>query len=99
MNSSMQQLIQILVDKGVHIKSAGVKGEKYVYKYVKYFRNQDGQPRIKARSIDKISDKPGMMIPNGNYFQLYKASPFLADWQLLNYFPGANHILDLIFSV
>lgn len=33
MNSSMQQLVQIPDDKGVHIKSAGVKGEKYVYKF------------------------------------------------------------------
>ena len=45
--------VDIPDDKGVHLKSAGAKGEKYVYKYVRYFRNKDGSPRNKAIAIGK----------------------------------------------
>ena len=31
-------LVEIPDDEGVHVKLAGAKGEKYVYKHVKYFR-------------------------------------------------------------
>ncbi len=50
-----QMLVPIPNDKGIHVKSAGAKKEKYVYKYVRYFRNSDGKPRNKAKSIGKLS--------------------------------------------
>lgn len=78
-------LVPIPDDKGVHIKSAGAKGEKYVYKYVKFFRNSEGQPRNKARSIGKLSSEPGMMIPNNNYFEIYKVAPSLPEAAVWDY--------------
>ena len=42
-------LVNIPDDKGIHTKSAGAKGDKYVYKYVQYYRNKDGNPRNKAK--------------------------------------------------
>ena len=60
-------LVNIPDDKGVHMKSAGAKGEKYVYKYVKYFRNSDGNPRNKAKAIGKFDPDSGKMYPNSNY--------------------------------
>jgi transposase len=64
-------LIDIPDDEGVHVKSAGAKGEKYVYKHVKYFRNTEGKPRNKSKAIGKLDVSTGKMIPNSNYFDLY----------------------------
>jgi len=47
-------LVNIPDDKGVHMKSAGAKGEKYVYKYVKYFRNSDGNYAEQGESNRQI---------------------------------------------
>lgn len=85
MKSRDIQLVPIPDDKGVHIKTAGAKGEKYVYKYVKYFRNSEGQPRNKARSIGKLSSEPGMMIPNNNYFEIYKVAASMPDVAVWDY--------------
>ena len=38
-------LVDIPHDEGVHIKVAGSKNERYVYKHVKYLRNAEGKPR------------------------------------------------------
>ena len=46
--------VPIPKEKGVHIKTAGKKREKYVYQYIKYFRNENGQPRNKAKAIGKV---------------------------------------------
>ena len=43
-----KKLVEVPVGDGVHVKVAGAKSEKYVYKYTKYFRNADGKPRNKA---------------------------------------------------
>jgi hypothetical protein len=40
-----KSLVDIPEDKGVHVKLAVVKNEKYACKHVKYFRNVDGAPR------------------------------------------------------
>jgi transposase len=64
-------LIDIPKDKGIHIKTAGKKAEKYVYKYTKHYRNQNGQPRSKAKNIGKYDPKTNKMQPNNNYYQLY----------------------------
>ncbi len=71
--------VRIPDDKGVHLKSAGSRGEKYVYKYTKYYRNSEGKPRNKSVCIGKVSPQPGMMVPNDNYFALYHVSPALPD--------------------
>lgn len=85
MKSKDKYLVPVPDDKGVHIKSAGAKGEKYVYKYVKFFRNSEGYPRNKARSIGKLSTEPGMMIPNSNYFEIYKVAASLPDVAVWDY--------------
>ena len=66
-----KSMVDVPDDDGVHVKSAGAKSEKYVYKYVKYFRNADGKPRNKAKAIGKYDVASGKMFPNGNYFELY----------------------------
>lgn len=78
-------LINIPDDKGVHTKSAGAKGEKYVYKYVQYFRNADGQPRNKAKVIGKFEPASGKMFPNHNYFEMYHVDTTLADVSVWDY--------------
>jgi transposase len=78
-------LIDIPDDKGVHIKSAGAKNEKYVYKYVKYFRNSDGNPRNKAKAIGKCDPTSGKMYPNSNYYEMYNLVPSLPDVSVWDY--------------
>lgn len=85
MKSKDKHLVPIPNDKGVHIKSAGARGEKYVYKYIKFFRNSEGQPRNKARSIGKLSSEHGMMIPNSNYFEIYKVTASMPDVAVWDY--------------
>ena len=80
-----KSLVDIPDDKGVHIKSAGAKGEKYVYKYVKYFRNSDGNPRNKAKAIGKFDPASGRMYPNSNYFEMYHLDPSLPDVSIWDY--------------
>jgi transposase len=84
-------LVDIPDDKGVHIKSAGIKGEKYVYKYVKYFRNSNGDSRNKAKSIGKFDSDSGKMYPNRNYFQMYQINPALPDISVWDY--GYSYIV------
>jgi hypothetical protein len=78
-------LVDIPDDRGVHMKSAGAKREKYVYKYVKYFRNSDGNPRNKAKAIGKFDPISGKMHPNGNYFEMYHLDPALPDVSVWDY--------------
>ena len=75
----IKTLVDIPEDKGIHIKSAGVKGEKYVYKYVKYFRNANGEPRNKAKAIGKIDIESGKMLPNKYYFETYNVESSFAN--------------------
>ena len=85
MASFQSSLISVPDEQGVHTKSAGVKGEKYVYKYVKYYRNADGNPRNKAKAIGKYDPTTGMMYPNSNYFELYHLEPTLHDISVWDY--------------
>lgn len=78
-------LVNIPDDKGVHMKSAGAKGEKYVYKYVKYFRNSDGTTRNKAKAIGKFDPDSGKMYPNSNYYKMYHLEPSLPDVSFWDY--------------
>jgi len=84
-------LVDIPDDEGIHVKSAGVKNEKYVYKYVKYFRNDDGKPRNKAKSIGKYDADSGKMLPNDNYFELYNIDQLLPDVTVWDY--GYSYIV------
>ena len=85
MASYKEPLVEIPDDKGIHIKSAGAKGEKYVYKYVKYFRNADGAPRNKAKAIGKLDPESGKMYPNNNYYDIYQLDPSLPDISVWDY--------------
>ena len=78
-------LVDIPDDHGVHMKSAGAKGEKYVYKYLKYFRNSDGNPRNKAKAIGKFDPISGKMHPNHNYFEIYHLDTTLHDVSVWDY--------------
>jgi transposase len=78
-------LIDIPTAKGIHIKSAGAKGEKYVYQYTLYFRNSDGKPRNKAKAIGKYDSDSGMMIPNSNYYDMFKVSSKLPNFTIYSY--------------
>ena len=85
MASYGKSLVDIPDDKGVHVKSAGAKGEKYVYKYVKYFRNADGAPRNKAKAIGKFDPESGKMYPNNNYYDIYHLDHSLPDISVWDY--------------
>jgi len=91
MSNYEKLLVNIPDDKGIHTKSAGAKGEKYVYKYVKYYRNEDGKPRNKARAIGKFDPASGKMFPNNNYFDIYNLEPTLADVTVCDY--GYSHLV------
>jgi len=78
-------LVDVPEDDGVHVKIAGAKSEKYVYKYVKYFRNEEGKPRNKSKSIGKFDEVSGKMYPNSNYFEFYNIDPSLPDIDVWDY--------------
>ena len=78
-------LVDIPDDEGVHVKTAGAKGEKYVYKHVKYFRNTEGKPRNKSKAIGKYDANSGRMYPNGNYFDLYLVDVSHSDVSVWDY--------------
>ena len=72
-----KNLVDIPDDEGVHVKTAGAKSEKYVYKHVAYFRNAEGKPRNKSKAIGKLDISTGKMFPNDAYFELYNIDPSL----------------------
>ena len=80
-----ETLVNIPDDDGVHVKSAGIKGEKYVYKHLKYFRNSEGKPRNKSKAIGKFDAVSGKMFPNSNYFDLYNIDPSLPEVAVWDY--------------
>jgi hypothetical protein len=75
MTNPAKVLIDVPTDKGVHVKSAGEKGEKYVYKHTHYYRNKDGKPRNKSKLIGKIDVESGKIIPNDNYYDIFNVTP------------------------
>ena len=78
-------LIDIPDDEGVHVKTAGAKGEKYVYKHIEYFRNTKGKPRNKSKAIGKFDINSGKMFPNNNYFDMYHVDISLPDILVWDY--------------
>jgi transposase len=85
MITSNSSLIDIPDEKGIHIKAAGTRGEKYVYKYVKYFRNEDGASRNKAKLIGKYDSDTGKMYPNKNFFEMYSVDAELYEISVWSY--------------
>jgi len=85
MAAQTKPLIDIPDDAGVHIKSAGAKNEKYVYKHVKYYRNTDGKPRNKSKAIGKYDAGSGKMVPNNNYYEIYNVDVSLPDITVWDY--------------
>ena len=85
MTNSHKILIDIPIGDGVHVKVAGAKSEKYVYKYTKYFRNSNGKPRNKAVLIGKLDSESGKMTPNSNYFDFFMVEPEMADTSVWDY--------------
>ena len=81
----LKTLVDIPTDKGVHIKSAGAKREKYVYQYTSYYRNCEGKPRNKSKSIGKLDVESGKMEPNSNYYAMYNVSPLMPDTIIWEY--------------
>jgi len=84
-------LVDIPDDKGVHVKSAGAKSEKYVYKYFKHYRNDKGDPRHKAKSIGKLDPISGKMYPNNHYYEQYRLIPSLPDIGIWDY--GYSYVI------
>jgi len=72
MSDSFYSLVDVPSGDGIHIKIAGAKSEKYVYKYTHYYRNAAGKPRNKAILIGKFDAETGKMEPNRNYYELFK---------------------------
>lgn len=85
MASLLKTLVDIPVGDGVHIKVAGAKGEKYIYKYTKYFRNVEGKPRNKAVVIGKLDPTSGKMVPNSNYYEFFNVEPEMVDTSVWDY--------------
>jgi hypothetical protein len=81
----IKSLVDIPNDEGVHVKIAGAKGEKYVYKHIEYFRDSKGKPRNKSKSIGKFDADTGKMLPNNNYFNLYHVDPDMPDISVWDY--------------
>ena len=84
-------LVDIPDDEGVHVKIAGSKGEKYVYKHVKYFRDSEGKPRNKSKAIGKFDVNSGKMLPNSNYFEMYQTDSSFPDASVYDY--GYSYIV------
>jgi transposase len=83
--------VNIPKDKGVHTKTAGKKGDRYVYKYTKYYRNKDGNPRNKAKIIGKYVTETGKMIPNTNYYEMFNATDDIHQIDVFRY--GYTYII------
>jgi len=84
-------LVDIPEGDGVHVKIAGAKSEKYVYKHVKYFRNENGKPRNKSKAIGKYDALTGKMFPNANYFDIFKIDAELPNIDVWEY--GYSYII------
>jgi hypothetical protein len=78
-------LVKIPSGDGVHIKIAGAKGEKYVYKHIKYFRDAHGKPRNNSKAIGKYDASTGKMYPNENYYDIYKIDKNFPDVDVWEY--------------
>jgi transposase len=55
--------------EGIIIRSSGTY--RYVYKVLRAFRNERGQPTNARKQIGRLDPENGMLIPNDNYYEYY----------------------------
>jgi hypothetical protein len=94
MAAHTKMLVDIPDDDGVHVKSAGAKGAKYVYRHIRYFRNDHGKPRNQSKLIGKFDVDSGRMFPNDNYFDMYHVDPALPDVDVWDY--GCSYLVHKV---
>ena len=58
--------------EGIIIRSSGTY--KYVYRVIKAYRNEKGQPTNTRKQIGRLDLESGMLIPNENYYVYYETS-------------------------
>ncbi|MDR2387971.1 MAG: hypothetical protein LBE80_10370 [Deltaproteobacteria bacterium] len=85
MTNPTKALVDIPAGKGIYIKSAGEKGEKYVYRYIEYIRNEQGQCRNKSKIIGKVDVATGKMIPNRTFFEMFSILPEYSELKISSY--------------
>ena len=49
----------------------GPNGTKYVYYTIRSYRNAQGKPTSDEKSIGKLDEATGKLIPNRNYYELF----------------------------
>jgi hypothetical protein len=59
-----------LPEKGITTRRSGAY--HYVYKVIRSYRNDKGQPTSERISIGKLDEKSGMLLPNDSYWMHYK---------------------------
>ena len=52
-----------------------VSGKTYIYYAVATYRDENGKPTNDRVSIGKLDEESGMLIPNRNYYEIYKNQP------------------------
>ena len=57
-----------LPEKGIIVRS---NGNRYVYKVLKSYRNDKGQPTNTRKAIGRLDADSGMLIPNDTYYEFY----------------------------
>ena len=65
-----------LPDKGVQVYAKN--GRRYAYKVTRTYRNAKGQPTCDRRSIGRVDDETGMLIPNLAHYEFYGDSAIAA---------------------
>lgn len=65
--------------KGVTKAKSGVNKITYVYYYTNIFRNESGKPDNKRISIGKYLEDEDMLIPNANYYKVFKDEALKAE--------------------
>lgn len=65
-----------LPDKGVQVYAKN--GRRYAYKVTRTYRNAKGKPTCDRRSIGRVDDETGMLIPNLAYYEFYGDSAIAA---------------------
>ena len=63
----------LMPDKGVTFQKKG--DARYAYYAVRTYRNEKGQPTCDRVSIGKVDDATGKLIPNRNYYEVFKKEP------------------------
>lgn len=67
-----KQTLVDLPDKRITYKK-GPNGTKYVYYTLRSYRNAQGKPTSDEKSIGKLDEATGKLIPNRNYYDLFPA--------------------------